>query len=255
MGNDFRYTSVVLDSGSWHTNLASNSSTPLETPGSERKIMTPYGPAKVRYGQCVESGGCARGELQAYKAPVEITNLVSGSTTTAVDAAHTVNAYQYDIANIKDKNASAGASPEGFASPVLSNTATTLYLDPNNPMPVALAINDDVTVLSFCKCENSAAGDEVNHLFGVACTDITESYWGWFFFDGWCPYALVKANTALTADKALIADTARVSISSTSSDELLIGVTFGRLAWQIDVVADVCAVKLWNLGQARGISA
>lgn len=253
--SDFRYTSTILDSGSYYTNLASNSSEPLEMPGIEREIMTAYGPAKVRYGQCTQAGGCARGELQSFAAPVTITNLTSGSTTTAVTTGLTANDYKYDILVVKDNDSSAGASPEGFPSPILSNTTTTIYLDPSNPLPAALEVNDDVFIVSFCKCIDAAASDEVNDIFGVAAADISHDYWGWFFFDGICPYALRRATTALTADKALIAHTARVSISNASGDQLLIGTTLGRVAYQNDSVDDVCIVKLWNLGQARGVSA
>lgn len=252
---DFRKTFTVMDSGSGYLDLTANNSTPLEAPGSERSIMTSYGPAKVRYGKCTQSGGCTRGELQAFAAVVTITNLSSGSTTTAVTTGLTADAYQYDLAIVKDVNASAGASPEGYCSPIIKNTTTTIYLDPNNPLPAALAVNDDLFIVSYCKTIDSAATDEVNDLYGIAATSLSEGYWGWYFFDGYCPYALVKANTALTADKALIADTARVSISSTSADQVLIGTTIGRVAFQNDLVDDVCAVKLWNLGQARGVSA
>ena len=65
----------------------------------------------------------------------------------------------------------------------------------------------------------------------------------------------MKAATALTADKALIADTARVSISSTSADQLLIGMVLGKLAVGSDLANDVCAVKLYKLGSARSVSA
>ena len=254
MANDFRSTSVILDSGSFYTKLDSTSTTPLEMPGIERAVMTAFGPAKVRYGQAT-GGAATRGQLFAYVAPVEITNLVSGSTTTAVDAALTADAYKYDVLVVKDVQASAGASPEGYCAPILSNTTTTIYLDPNNPLPAALAINDDVTIVSFSKAVASAAGMEVNAGFGIAAATIAQNYWGWWFFDGVCPYALYQSATALTADKALIAHTARVSISAASADQLLLGTTLGRLAWQNDTVDDVCAVKLWNLGQGRGVTA
>lgn len=252
---DFRKSPIVLDSGSFYTPLDSNAATPLEMPGIERAIYTPFGPAKVRYGKCTQSGGCSRGELQAYAANATITNFTSGSTTTGVTTGLTVNAYQYDVLLIHDDAGGAGADPEGSCAPITKNSATTIYLDPDNALSAAIAANDDGTVVTFSKTIDSAAGDEVNDLFGIACAALTENYWGWFFFGGYCPYALVKASTALTADKALIADTARVSVSSTSADQLLIGTTLGRVGASNDLASDVFAVKLWNLGQARGVSA
>jgi hypothetical protein len=255
MGKDYRYSTTVLDSGSFFTNLTANNATPLETPGIERAVMTAFGPAKVRYGKCVQSGGCARGELQAFRANQTITNATSGSTTTIVTTGLTANDMQYDLALCHDDAGAAGAAPEGECAPIVSNTTTTVYLDTNNPFSAAVAANDDFTVVSFCKCEDAAAGDEVNELFGIAAVAMTANYWGWFFFDGYCSYALVKASTALTADKALIADTARLSISSTSADQLLVGTTLGRVAASNDLAADVFAVKLDNLGHGRGVSA
>ena len=255
MGTDFRYTSVVLDNGSFGTDLAANHATAQETPGIERAIMTAYGPSWVRYGKATQSGGVTRGELTKYKANVSIDNITSGSTTTIVTTGLTANAHDGDILVCFDNNDSAGAAPEGEAVPIIKNTTTTVYIDPNNPFSVATAANDDFRVVSFSKNIDSAAGDEIVDLFGIAAATITENYWGWFFFDGICPYALVKAATALTADKALIADTARVSISSTSADQLLIGVALGKLAVGSDLANDVCAVKLYKLGSARSVSA
>lgn len=244
-----------VDTGSFYTDLTSNSATPLEMPGIERAVMTAFGPAKVRYGKCTQGSGCTKGELQAFKANTTVSNISSGSTTTAVTTGLTANAFDYDICIVTDVNASAGASPEGYSSPIIKNTTTTIYLDPNNPLPAALAVNDDLAIVSFCKSIDAAAGDEVNDLYGIAAASLSEGYWGWFFFDGYCPYALVKASTALTADKALIADTARLSVSSTSADQLLIGTTIGRVAFSNDLVDDVVCVKLNNLGHARGVSA
>lgn len=255
MGNDFRYTSVVLDNGSFGTNLAANHATPQETPGIERRIMTKYGPAAVRYGKCTQSGGCTRGELQKKKAVASINNISSGTTTTIVTTGLTANEYDYDLLVCLDDAGGAGASPEGYVSPIVSNNTTTVYLDPDNPFPVATAANDDFRVVSFCKTADSAAGDEVSDLFGVAATSISEGYWGWFFFDGICPYTLIRASTGLTAARALIAHTARVDVSSTSADQLLIGQVLGKLAVTSDVVDDVCAVELYNLGHARSVSA
>ena len=149
MGTDFRYTSVVLDNGSFFTSLASNSATPLETPGIERKIITPFGPAIVRYGRATQSGGVTRGELTKYKANVTLDNITSGSTTTIVTTGLTANAHDGDVLWCFDNNDSAGAAPEGEVAPIVSNSTTTVYLDPDNPFTVAAAANDDFRVVSF----------------------------------------------------------------------------------------------------------
>lgn len=258
MGNDFRYTSVVLDNGSFYTDLASTSTTPLETPGIEREIMTKLGPARVRYGQATQSGGVTRGELTKYKANVSINNITSGSTTTVVTTGLTANAHDYDILVCFDDDGGAGAAPEGEAVPIIKNTTTTVYIDPDNPFTAAAAANDDFRVVSFSKNIDSAAGDERADLFGIAAATIAADSWGWFFCAGICPYALVKASTALTAAKAIIADVARVTVSSSSGHELIIGQVLGKLAVASDLANDVCAVELLPLGKlygARAVSA
>lgn len=255
MGTDFRYTSVVLDSGSFGTDLAVNHATPKEMPGIERAVMTPFGPSWVRYGKATQTGGATRGQLTRYKQNVTMDNILSGSTTTCVTTGLTAGAFDGDVLVCFDDAGGAGASPEGYAAPIISNTTTTVYIDPNNPFPVATALNDDFRVVSFAKNEASAAGNERCDLFGIAAATITQDYWGWFFFNGVCPYALVKANTAMTASKALIADTSRLTVSSTSGQELLAGHVLGKLAVASDIVDDACAVKLYNLGAAHSVSA
>lgn len=257
MANDMEYRKALksLQKLQYNTVLTANDSSAKDEPGIERACMTPFGPAWFRYGKVTQSGGCTRGELQSYKANATITNFTSGSTTTAVSSAMTADAYQYDILLIHDDGGAAGASPEGHCSPIVSNSATTIYLDPKNPLPAAVGNGDDGTVVSFCKTADAAGGDEVNAVFGVAMASLSESYWGWFQFDGVCPYALMKAGTAITAAKALIADTARFTVSSTSADQLLLGVTLGKVAAASDLVDDVFAVKLDRLGHGRGVSA
>ena len=255
MGNDFRYTSVVLDNGSFGTHLAASHATAQETPGIERQIMTKFGPAKVRYGKSTQSGGVTRGELTKYKANATVDNISSGTVTTVVTTGLTANAHDGDLLVCYDDNGGAGAAPEGEVSPIISNSTTTFYLDPDNPFSAAPAANDDFRVVSFSKNADSAAGDEIADLFGVAAVTLAEGYWGWFFFDGICPYALVRASTALTAAKSLIAHTARLDVSSSSDHSLLVGTTLGKLAVASDLANDVCAVKLFNLGAARSVSA
>jgi hypothetical protein len=109
--------------------------------------------------------------------------------------------------------------------------------------------------VSFCKTIDSAAGDELNEVYGVAMASLSEGYWGWFQCHGICPYALVQAATTITAEKALIAHTARLSISSTSADQLLLGVTLGQVGATNDLVDDVFPVKLRYLGDGLGVSA
>jgi hypothetical protein len=154
-----------------------------------------------------------------------------------------------------DDSGAAGADPEGSCSPIVSNDTTTLYLDPNNPLSAAVANLDDGYIWTFSKCDDAAAGDEVSDLFGIAAASLSEGYWGWFFFDGVCPYALVQASTALTAAKALIAHTARVSVSNSSADQLLIGQTLGKVGFSNDLSSDIACVQLNNLGHARSVSA
>lgn len=251
---EFRKQLKPLKKLAYGTDLTANDATPQEAPGQEMELWTPYGPAKFRY--IKNTAGTTRGYLLSYVSGVTIANVLSGSTTTAVTTGLTANLYQYDVLCVVDVNASAGASPEGYGSPILSNTATTFYLDPQNPLPAALAVNDDCYVYTFCKTEAAAAGDSVSDVCGVAMTTITATYWGWVQYDGYCAYAAYKAATAMTADKALIADTAKLSVSSTSADELLLGSAPQGFGYSNDIVDDiVCGAILNNLGSGRQVSA
>ena len=251
---EFRKRLKPLASITSGSDLTANNPSPIDDPGRERWASTPFGPAKYRYG--CSTAGTTRGYLLAKAAGVSVANILSGSKTTAVTTGLTANLYQYDVLVVTDVNASAGASPEGYSSPIKSNSTTTIYLDPENPLPAVLAVNDDCYIYSFCKTRAAAAGDSTSDLFGIAMASITATYWGWFQYDGYCPYASVKASTALAAEKALIADTNMVSISSTSNASLFIGTLAQAVAFSNDLVDDVVsAVQLWNLGQAWQVTA
>lgn len=253
--NDMEYRKKLqpLAKMAFGSDLTENSSVRNEEAGAERWALTPYGRAFYRY--TYSATAITRGELVSFLAGISVANITSGSTTTAVTSGLTANAYQYDVLIVLDVNASAGASPEGHCSPIKSNSTTTIYLDAENPLPAALAVNDDCYVMTFCKTEDSAAGDCLSDVAGVAMADRTPEYWGWVQYKGVCPYALVRAGVALAADKAIIAHTARLDVSNSSSDELLLGTTFQGIGNSADIVDDVFIVKLDELGRGRQVSA
>ena len=149
-----------------------------------------------------------------------ITNLDSGTKISATKAAgFTADLHEGAICWVMDKAASAGAAPEGEMAGITSNTAAVLNFDPDFPLTVALAVNDDLEILYNYQMEDAAASDRTTVVQGViAGTDgIPDKQFGWVQFFGMCRALLTSA--AYDTNDILVAGTARlVEIAGGASD-------------------------------------
>ena len=146
--------------------------------------------------QNVKGTAFAAGDLASRNFEVE-TNITAGSTTSATGTWSGADDHIGALFIVHDDAGGSGAAPEGEASVVTANTATVVTLDSNLPMSVALAVNDDVTLLSP-KVIASAANDSSFVVCGVAMGAVADNGYGWFQFQGVHPAAKHAASTFIS---------------------------------------------------------
>lgn len=164
------------------------------------------------YRQNVKGSAFAAGDLASRSLEVE-TNITAGSTTSATGTWNGADDHVGGLFIVHDDAGAAGAAPEGEFSVVSANTATVVTLDANLPLSAALAVNDDVTILSPGLI-NSAANDPGFKVAGVVMGAIADNGFGWVQFQGLHP-AAKHAATAMISGDALKAGTAVVEAFGT----------------------------------------
>ena len=171
----------------------------------------------------------------------------SGSTSTIVCAAATFveNEERYNTVYILDDAGAAGAAPEGESAVVWKNSTTTLSIqtpETDGEFTVAVAVGDTARIRSRCQVIAAAIGDQRDEIAGIVMAEsLADNYWGWVCIQAKWVGALVKAATAMTEDKALIADTGRLSISNTSGQDLILG--YATVGCSGDIASDFIPVS------------
>ena len=198
---------------------------------------------------CNRSGSTlAQGALVKWQ-QTTITNIDSGAVGSITKAAEfTADELRGDLLICTDDAGGAGAAPEGEGRVITRNTANTCYVQPD--FSAAPAANDDFVIRSQSKVVASAIGDNRAEVAGVVLRSdgIADNYWGWILTMGRCA-VLGKATTAIAADVMLIADTGRVTVSSTSADGVGVGYSLSALA------ADSSSDLFWAYMDCRTVLA
>lgn len=198
-----------------------------------------YGPAYVAFVWNRSGGTLSQGALTKWYTKTS-SNITSG-TVSSITKASEFNADE-EVGNmvyIVDDAGGAGAAPEGEFRFITKNTADVLYVQPD--FSAAPAANDDILIRSRCNVVASTAGDTRAETAGVvlAPDGIADNYGGWIVRWG-IVGALVKASTTITADKSLIADAGRLTISSTSDNGL--SLAYSLVNCGSDIVSDLIPV-------------
>lgn len=208
--------------------------TPYQRPGTIAWVVDAFGPRIVKYVRNVSGSAILKGELMAYASDganvktTTITNITSGSTTSAVTTGLTANRHDGMICYMLDNAASAGAAPEGESSIVATNTATLITLEKDYPFSAALAVNDDLELISTYQIEDSAAADEAWTVAGVVlgADGISNLNYGWIHVEGVCP--------AQSADSSIEGDPVEAGVAEvtplTAGHELWIGTALVTLS-------------------------
>jgi len=144
-----------------------------------------------------------------------------------------------NFVHILDAVAGGGVAPEGESRLIIKNTVNILTVQP--AFSVVTTIGDTATIFSASQTILSASGDDRTATAGIvlAPDGIPDNYYGWVCRKGRVG-ALVKASTAIVAGKSLIADTGRLTLSSTS----VYGLSMAQAitACSNDIVSDMIVV-------------
>lgn len=187
------------------------------------------------YRRNISGSAFAAGEVASLK-KVAVTNLDSGSTTTGTKAA-TFAVDELDDARVivLDNADAAGGAPEGETSIIKSATVNTFTVYDELPFSVALAVNDDLSIISRHAID--AADGDFNHVvLGAAMAAVGDNEFGWFQMTGFHPRVAHKATSALVLGDPVVADAAAVGPWGTDAAPLWVGYCPGTYA--NDVASD-----------------
>ena len=213
-----------------------------------------YGFRVFEYCRNMSGSAVAQGELQKRIADATIANITSGTTTSAVTTGLTAGAYVGRICYVDDNADSAGAAPEGESAPIVANSTTVIQTDPGRPFSAALAVNDDLRIVSFNHLNDAADGDLAAAVKGVAVgkNGVSSNYYGWWQRYGSCPDVLHKASAAVTPLNPVVADAAAVGPHGSDAVDLWVGKQLGTHS--NDVVSNKSLVELLLFGFVRPIA-
>lgn len=213
-------------------------------PGTISILVDAYGYRIVQYVKNVSNSVYAIGELVSKTANTAVSNITApASTTTATTTGLTADDHDGRLCYVLDNDDSAGAAPEGETSVVANNTATLITVEADMPFSVALAANDDLTLISNWQSTDSADGDLAHNVLGVVMgrDGFSDNQFGWVQKEGICP-RVESSSAAFTAGDPVVADVAQVGTFGTDGQELWVGIALaGESA---DQAADMLPVNL-----------
>jgi hypothetical protein len=235
--------SNVANQIAWATTLDASDTSPKETLGAVREdYSTAFGHRRFQYVRFHVAA--TAGIPYSYLAPVSVANILSGTTTSITTTGLTADIYKGALLRCTDDAGAAGAAPEGEIALITDNTTAVITIDSNDAFSVAPAVNDDFHILVPFAVIAAASGDTNAKVAGVAMTSHAQYNYGWVQFQGLHPSVVcVAAGTAVTAEKAVIASTACVTVGSSSAVELRVGYTPTGIS--SDTVARILPVSLF----------
>lgn len=224
-------TDLVLNVGSitglGMEDINGDSATPRSRPGTLAIIVDAYGPRILQY--CRFINAMAVAELASKPGNVAVSNITSGTVKSFVTSGLTANDHNGKLAYVLDNDDSAGAAPEGEVGVIAKNTATIVTLESDYPLSVALAANDDITLISNWQAEDAADGDLAVDVLGVvlAVGGITAGSYGWVQREGFC-LPLYSTN-AITAANPVVAGANVLDAFGSDGQELHCGVSLAAI--------------------------
>ena len=212
-------------------------------PGTLRILVDAYGYRILQYVKNTTASAAALGELLSKVANTAVSNITAGSVRQATTTGLTANAHDGRLCYVTDNDDSAGAAPEGETSVVKNNSTTIIDMEFDMPFSVALAANDDLTLISNWQGADAADGDLAVNVLGVVLGNqgISTLQFGWVQKEGYCP-GVDALSGAITAGDPVVADAAQVGAFGSDGQELWVGVALGAMA--ADQTADTLPVNI-----------
>ena len=218
--------------------------TPRMRAGTIAIVTDALGPRILKYVKALATH--ARGDLTSKPGGTqgieEVDDITAGSTTSATKTGRTANDDAGKICSCYDNADSAGAAPEGEFSVIAGNTASVMTMEADLPFSVALAVDDDITLIGTYQAEASADGDYAHAVQGVVVgsAGITDNNYGWVQVDG-ITKAKLKSE-ALTFGGGLVADANVLGAAGSDGIELWCGITLQDV--KADQTADTGIVRV-----------
>ena len=216
---------------------------PTARPGTLRILVDAYGYRILQYVKNVSDSAYVMGDLVTKVANTSVANITAGSVRQATTTGLTANDHDGRLCYVLDNDDTAGAAPEGQTSVVKNNSTTIIDMEFDMPFSVALAANDDLTLISNWQSADAADGNLVVNVLGVVVGNagFADNQFGWVQKEGYCPYVRALSG-AITAGDPVVADTARIGAFGTDGQELWVGVALGTVS--ADQVDDRAVVNL-----------
>ena len=199
--------------------------TPYQRPGTISLIVDAYGLRVLKYIHNRSGSATAKGELASKRANTAVNDITAASSGTGSAGTSGLTADQHvgRLCYVLDNDDTAGAAPEGEVSVVAGNTATKITMESDYKYSVALAVNDDLVLISTHDSVDAADGDLAVNVHGVilAQDGILDAQYGWVQMEGYVVSKLLSA--AFTAGNPVVADAAQIGTFGTDGQELWVG--------------------------------
>lgn len=199
-----------------------------------------FGPKIFNYIRNLSGSAFAQGDVVRKVAVLVVSNITSGTVTSATKVAaytlgtvyvaagiHPGGKHAGMMFHVDDNDDSAGAAPENEVSIVSSNTADVANLDIDFPMTAALAANDDISILTpGWHAEDAVAADLAQNVLGGIITvgGISDGNYGFVQQYGFQPDVKTLASmAAVTAGTGAIAAANTVDVEASGGIELQVG--------------------------------
>lgn len=212
-------------------------------PGTIKIVVDAYGYRILQYVKNVSNSAYAIGELVSKVANTSVANITAGSITSATTTGLTANDHDGRLCYVLDNADTAGAAPEGETTVIANNTATIITMDSQMPFSIALAVDDDLTLISNWQSADAADGDLAHNTLGVvmAVDGFSDNQFGWVQKEGICP-RVEALSGAITAGDPVVADAAQVGAFGSDGQELWVGIALAGAS--ADQAADMLPVNL-----------
>ena len=212
-------------------------------PGTLRILVDAYGYRILQYVKNTTASVAATAELLTKVANTAVANITAGSIRQATTTGLTANAHDGRLCYVLDNDDTAGAAPEGETSVIKNNSATIIDMEFDMPFSVALAANDDLTLISNWQGADAADGDLAHNVLGVVVGNqgISTLQFGWVQKEGYCPFVEALSG-AITAGDPVVADAAQVGAFGSDGQELWVGIALAGMS--ADQAVDALPVNL-----------
>lgn len=250
MSTTSEFCQLGMLNGLGQSNFDGDDSTPKDRPGRFAYVVDAFGTRIFQYGRNCKGSAITMGECLIRLADIAVSNITSGTTLSAVKAsAWTADKSVGELLYVEDNDDSAGAAPEGEVGVIGSNSSGVANLDPQYPLTVALAANDDLDTISpGWHFDTSGAAAKAQECRGIACgkDGITSLNYGWTQVYGIVPVAQLKASTGFTDRAAIITGVSKIDVDANGGWELVIGHSLGTVT--SDIVSDkaMCFINVYS---------